>query len=66
MSNPVNWSDPASAPAITARLRSSITLRAGGPPYLFVRISSLKNAKVMRTARGRNGRADLRSPRVSF
>jgi hypothetical protein len=55
MSNPANWSDPAPAPAITGRLRSSITFPAGGPPYRFARNSLLKNAKVMRVARGKNG-----------
>jgi hypothetical protein len=55
MSNPANRSDPAPAQAITGRLRPGITLPAGGPPYRFARNSSLKNAKVMRAARGKNG-----------
>jgi putative flippase GtrA len=55
MSNPANRSDPAPAQAITSRLRPGITLPAGGPPYRFARNSSLKNAKVMRAARGKNG-----------
>ena len=36
-------------------LRPGITLPAGGPPYRFARNSLLKNAKVMRAARGKNG-----------
>ena len=55
MSNPANRSDPAPTRAITGRLRPGITLPAGGPSYRFARNSLLKNAKVMRVTRDKNG-----------
>ena len=55
MSNSVNRSGPAPAQASVGPLRSSSTLPVGGPSYRFARNSLLRNAKVMRVARGKNG-----------